>query len=99
MNCLLNDLMDLRAGTAVLKEDRPQILVKREKKKDVVPSWCEPDLWWQFKAIDHTLEVVESRDEKLKSLRKLVQMHMMKGDEKMVVICAQANLRLCKKEQ
>ena len=31
--------------------------VKREKKKDQVPSWCEPALWWQFKAVDHTLEV------------------------------------------
>jgi hypothetical protein len=99
MNCLLNDLIDLRAGTAKLKDDRPQILVKREKKKDVVPSWCEPALWWQFKAVDHTLEVVDSRDEKLKSMRKVIQAHMAKPNEKMVVICAQANLRLCKNAQ
>merc|ERR1719324_902331 len=97
MNCLLNDLMDLRAGMSTIKDDLPQTIQKRAKKKDIVPSWCEATLWWQFKSIEHTLEVVDSRDEKLKRLRALAQMTVMKNESAQItVICQQMNLKLCR---
>merc|ERR1719453_2288029 len=97
MNCLLNDLIDLRAGLSTKKDDLPEMIQKRAKKKDVVPSWCESTLWWQFKSIEHTLEVVDSRDEKLKRLRSLAQMTVMKSETaQMTVICQQMNLKLCR---
>jgi len=94
MCCLLNDLLDMRAGTERLEADMPQTLVKREKKKDQVPSWCEPALWWQFKAVDHTLEVTDSREEKVARLRHLVQMAVMKNKtSQMVIVLASASLK------
>jgi superfamily II DNA/RNA helicase len=97
MNCLLNDLVDLRAGLSTIEKVVPQTIQKRAKKKDVVPSWCESTLWWQFKSIEHTLEVVDSRDEKLRRLRSLAQMTVMKSDTAQItVICQQMNLKLCR---
>ena len=33
MNCLLNDLIDLRAGLSTKKDDLPEMIQKRAKKK------------------------------------------------------------------